>query len=1038
MRHTLARPLVRVLGSPYLLATLLLAATFLSHADTVVTVRIGVLAFRDLDQTALTWKPTADHLSAEIPGHRFEIVPLHNQDLERVVDQRGIDFILTQPEQYAQLRARYGLAALATLMPMVEGRPATQFGGVIFVRDDRKDIQSLSDIRGKRLSAVYENSFGAYRMQQWTLLKSGIRLPGDVQSLSFTGQPQDRVVAEVLAGRAEVGFVRTGVIESLQREGKLDSRLLRVINQQQGKDFPLRLSTDLYPEWPFAALNGVDKALVKAVTLSLLNITQDSQAARAGHYYGFSPPGDYAPVEAILLRLKANPGRLEQFDARDILEKYRTEILVLLFLLALLAVSVAMRLYRDNRRIRLAARERDLILASLGEGVCGIDPSGKCMFVNQAALDMLGCRQDDLQGQRRSIFDFIEMQELPGETASQLRSALEQGTRHGGEARLRGKDGQYLPVRYSITPMKDLHAVRGVVTTFQDITEQKRAEEHLRIAAVAFETQEGMIITDASSRILRVNQSFTRITGFAADEAIGHTPAMLKSGRHDPHFYEDMWRTLQDLGVWQGEVWNRRKNGEVYPEWLNISSVRGPGGETLYFVGTFLDISQHKQAEAQIEYMALYDPLTNLPNRRLLTERLERALVSRSRAGRFGALLFIDLDNFKSLNDTLGHDIGDQLLQKVAERLSGCMREGDTVARLGGDEFVVMLDDLGSNAEDAANTAELVGDKIVEQLGQPYHLGTVEHHGSASVGLTLFHDHDMGVDELLKRADLALYQAKAAGRNTLRFFDPAMQAAVEARVAMENDLRRGLKQGEFVLHYQPQVNAEGRVIGAEALARWQHPQSGLVAPGAFIPLAEATGLIQPLGQWVLEAACAQLAAWQAEPATASLTLSVNVSAHQFRQPDFVNHVAEVLHRHGVHPPRLKLELTESLMLEDMENVIGKMNTLKALGVQLALDDFGTGYSSLAYLKRLPLDQIKIDQSFVRDVISDSNDAIITRTVLALGETFGLEVIAEGVESASQFDFLTINGCQLYQGYLFGRPVPIEDFVLNPVPTAPAS
>ncbi len=555
------------------------------------------------------------------------------------------------------------------------------------------------------------------------------------------------------------------------------------------------------------------------------------------------------------------------------------------------------------------------------------------------------------------------------------------------------------------------------------------ANADLRIAAIAFESQEGMFITNAGNVILRVNQAFTDITGYTAAEAVGQTPQLFSSGRHDAKFFAEMYESIQRCKSWQGEIWNRRKNGEVYPEWLTITSVVDSDGALTHFVSTLTDISQRKAAEEEIQYLAFYDPLTRLPNRRLLTDRMQQALASCARSSRRGALLFIDLDNFKILNDTLGHDKGDLLLQQVALRLTACVREGDSIARLGGDEFVLMLEDLNENANEAATQAEAIGEKILAALNRPYDLAGHEYHNTPSIGITLFEDHQNSVDELMKHADLAMYEAKKAGRNTLRFFDPRMQATISARAVLEQDLREGLKAQQFLLFYQPQVDAAGRITGMEALVRWQHPQRGLVSPALFIPLAEETGLIAPLGQWVLETACNQLVAWAAQADRAHLTIAVNVSARQFRQPDFVEQVLGVLKRSGANPHQLKLELTESLLLDNVEEIISKMTALKACGIGFSLDDFGTGYSSLAYLKRLPLDQLKIDQSFVRDLLTDPNDAAIARTIVALAQSLGLSVIAEGVETRAQRDCLAAQGCHAYQGYLFGRPLPLADFEL---------
>ncbi|WP_301102586.1 EAL domain-containing protein [Propionivibrio sp.] len=570
----------------------------------------------------------------------------------------------------------------------------------------------------------------------------------------------------------------------------------------------------------------------------------------------------------------------------------------------------------------------------------------------------------------------------------------------------------------------------------REITERSRAEAELRIAAIAFDSQEGMMVTDADGVILRVNRAFTEDTGYPAEEVVGQTRAMFRSGRQDIALDDEMWETVQRAGSWQGEAWKRRKNGEIFPVWLTMSAVRGNGGSVTHYVGTHIDITQRKAVEDQLHKLAFYDPLTQLPNRRLLLDRLGHALAGRERSLNQGAIMFIDLDNFKTLNDTQGHDVGDRLLVEAGKRLQSSVRQGDTVARLGGDEFVVMLEEL---AADSLLVAQVKGmaEKILGVLALPYQIElqtefgkhtTLNYQCTASIGVTLFGTRGENVDELLKQADLAMYQAKDSGRNTIRFFDPDMQATITSRVALEADLRNAVEMGQFQLYYQPQVLDEGQcLVGAEALVRWCHPQRGIVSPGEFISLAEETGLILPLGLWVLETACIQLATWGRQSDMAHLTIAVNVSAHQLHQTNFVNQVLEVLAKTGANPQRLKLELTESMLVRNIEDFISKMALLKSMGVGFSLDDFGTGYSSLSYLKRLPLDQLKIDQSFVRDVLTDSDDAAIAKMIVALADSLRLTVIAEGVETEEQRLFLVESGCHAYQGYLFSKPLPLTAF-----------
>lgn len=664
------------------------------------------------------------------------------------------------------------------------------------------------------------------------------------------------------------------------------------------------------------------------------------------------------------------------------------------------------------------------ILDNLPLGMWMLGMDGKIKFVNETFCNSLGIAAQD-------FFDAGHYSDLlPLSIADKCkesdRACFMQGEPHYSTEWLPFTDGRAHLLEMTRVRLHDsANNVTGLIGLAADITERQKVESELRIAAAAFEAQEGMLITDCHNVIMRVNQAFTSITGYLAEEVLGKNPRFLTSGRHDAGFYQSMWEALNAKGKWEGEVWNRRKDGEIYPEYLLISAVKDINNEVANYVATFRDITANKAAESEIKKLAFYDPLTLLPNRRLLTDRLNHALASSARNRNIGALLFIDLDNFKTLNDTLGHDMGDSLLKQVALRLKSCIREDDTLARLGGDEFVVILENLSELAMDAATKAELIGDKILAALNQVYPLASQEYHGAASIGVTLFAGHALSIDELMKQADIAMYQSKKSGRNTLRFFDLDTQKLINERAELEIELRKAVDKKQLHLHYQIQLNSVGTPLSAEALIRWVHPMRGLISPAHFIPLAEDTGLILPIGQWVLDTACAQLHSWQDEHFTQDLTLAVNVSAKQFHQKNFVALVKETVQRHSINPKLLKLELTESMLVENIEDIIVTMNALREMGIQFSLDDFGTGYSSLQYLKRLPLNQLKIDQSFVRELSSSSSDRAIVRTIVAMAESLNLNVIAEGVETEEQHTLLQDIGCNYYQGYLFGKPMPIE-------------
>ena len=584
---------------------------------------------------------------------------------------------------------------------------------------------------------------------------------------------------------------------------------------------------------------------------------------------------------------------------------------------------------------------------------------------------------------------------------------------------------------YLAKPIDD-HVLKAKVQVFLRLFNQQtalqRANEELRIAAIAFNSQDGIVVTDANSVILRVNRAFTELTGYSAEEAIGQTPSLLKSGHHNAEFYSQMWNTLVKDHYWQGEIWNRRKGGEIYPEWLTITAVLDTQQRISHYVAVFNDITQRKMAEEQILQLAFYDPLTHLPNRRLLMDRTSQAKLNSGRIQQYGAVLFMDLDQFKMLNDTQGHDIGDLLLIEVANRLTGCVRKIDTVARLGGDEFVLLLEELGETADQAAANAQMIGEKVLNALRQPYQLKEYEYRTSASIGISLFYNNDVSVETLFKQADTAMYEAKNAGRNAWRFFDPEMRVLLEARTAMEADLQQAIKQQQLQLYYQTQVDSERQILGAEALLRWQHPQKGLILPDRFIQLAEETGLIIPIGLWVLETACKQIQDWDNRGMLSpSFQLSINVSASQFRHAQFVDQICEILTRTHIDSSRLKLELTENVFIHNAEDTAEKMRQLKALGLTFSIDDFGTGYSSLAYLKKLPLDQLKIDRSFICDLGQNDNATTLIQTIIGMSHNLGLDVIAEGVEREDQIEYLIAFGCPAFQGYLFCRPLPVSDF-----------
>jgi diguanylate cyclase (GGDEF)-like protein/PAS domain S-box-containing protein len=890
------------------------------------------------------WQPTADYLSAQVPGNHFSIIPMNYKDLDLAVNRHDFDFVITNPEHYVTIREDHGIIAIATLMPLVEGHPTTTFGGVILARADRTDISKLEDIRGKVVASPGEQSLGGYLMQRWELHKKGIAIT-ELARVNFTGMPHDNAVMQVLEGKADVAFVRTGIIENLAREGKIRLDQFKVLNQQPLLKYPQLLSTELYPEWPVAAEIDEPQKLVKQVTLALLNISPDGQPAQMGKYYGFSPAGNYSPIESLMIRLKVNPGRTHEFDLRDILRIYAMQIVAVSLLIIFGMFSAALYLAGINRKLK----DSNLAREHLDE---------ELRMANATLEDKVLIRTSQLQ-----------------------------------ESEARSK------------------------STMRELQFQKLAlDEHAIVS-----------ITDITGTITYANDRFCQISKYSREELLGQNHRIVNSGCHTKEFFKEMYRVIASGNVWHNEICNRAKDGSLF--WLDMTVVpfKNEFGHLSQYIAIRTDISARIQSEKEIQQLAFYDPLTELPNRRLLMDRLQHTLSANIRNDRHGAIIFIDLDNFKSLNDTQGHGIGDLLLVQVAKRLKACVREDDTVARLGGDEFVLLLENLSSSHNEAMMSAERVSEKILHEFNRPYLLNTLEYRSSPSIGIALFCDNSLSVDNLIKNADTAMYQAKNAGRNAVRFYDPGTQKAMEERIELERALYDVVNNQQLQLHYQVQVDESNIPIGAEALLRWTHPVLGSVSPGVFIPVAEETGLIVPIGYWVLQTACRQLKEWESNKAASELILAVNVSVRQFREPDFVRQVKLLLDQSGINPAKLKLEITESMVMDSIEATISTMLQLKSLGLKFSMDDFGTGYSSLSNIKRLPLDQLKIDQSFVRDILFDANDKAIVRTIIAMARSMNLSIIAEGVETEEQRCLLAKKGCNNYQGYLFSKPVPIEEF-----------
>jgi diguanylate cyclase (GGDEF)-like protein/PAS domain S-box-containing protein len=720
-------------------------------------------------------------------------------------------------------------------------------------------------------------------------------------------------------------------------------------------------------------------------------------------------------------------------QAQDVSHAGRAILLGAVFLvgvLLLLALSVLGHHWLRSRE------QMRVINQHVGKGIYVVDARGIISYANPAAAALLGFSVDELLGQQAHDLLHAESngQHVAAADCPILKVALHGETYQSTSELFRCKDGSSLPVEVTASPIRELGAITGVVTLFSDIRERLAVEARLRQSDAAFnQAAEGVLITDASNRIVAINHAFTTLTGYTEADVLGNTPRVLSSGQHPKEFYDRMWVEIRRFGHWQGEVFNRRKNGSVYPEWLSIAAIKDAQGKVTNYVAVFNDISDLKDKEARLDFMAHHDTLTGLPNRSLFADRLGHALAASARNNHRVAVLFMDLDRFKQVNDSLGHDAGDQLLIDTGERIAACLRQEDTLGRQGGDEFVILLERL-SDGRDAAQVAE----KVINALKPVFRVHDHEVYIGGSIGISLYPDDGQDVFSLLKHADNAMYLAKAAGGNTWRFFNPALAEDAVERLTLEVELRRAMEREELRLHYQPKIDlADGRIQALEVLLRWQHPQRGLLAPGAFLKVAKEAGMMVEIGAWVMHRAARQAVAWRAMGL--DVAVSVNVDGSQLSRDLLVHLVTEVIEQTGLSASRLGLEITETAIMEQPGGVVDKLATLRALGVHLYIDDFGTGHSSLARLKQLPISVLKVDAAFVRDMVDDASDRAIVRATVALAHELDMKVVAEGVETVEQLRLLREIGCDGVQGYLLARPMPADqvEALLRQPPALPA-
>ncbi len=990
----------------------------------------GVYSSRPKALVEASWQPFVDYLNTRLDGVEVRLHALDDAGLQRALAAGELELLLTNPAHFITLRSANPLSgAIATVVSDAGGQALNEFGGVILVRSGDKRLSALADLQGKRVGTTHANFLATYPAQAFEMKAAGAD-PALLDMLTLQ-QSQDSVVDAVLDGRVDAGFVRTGLLEALSAEGR-DLSGLRVLHPLQHAGFPLHSSTRLYPEWPLVALRQADPALMRKVAALALGLEAGDPAARAARIHGFTIPADYARVEEMLREL-----RLPPFDAsppftwNDVWARYHETLFVLglaTLAIVLLLARLAQRnlaLSQANAAARRLAAEVELDRHHL-RNVVEATQAGSWEWnletgewrVDARWAAMLGLPPEACTGLGRASWrERVHPADLAEAELELERHIRGETAFYEHDLRLRHRDGNWIWVHdRALAVRRDADGRALLLTGAQvDIDRRKENEERLRLAASVFSSSyEAILITDADNRIVDVNPAFCRITGYSREESLGRDPGMLASGRQGREFYRAMWQALEEHDHWQGELWNRRKDGSEFAEVLSISRVRDARGRLIHHLAMFSDISRLKKHEEELNRIAYFDPLTGAPNRRLLDDRLRQAIAHSRRTGRPLAVCVIDLDGFKPVNDQLGHEAGDQVLVDIVDRLTAILRASDTVARVGGDEFVLLLEDIDG---------ERVLERVLETIRAPIALDAERVSVSASIGVTLFPEDDADPDTLLRHADQAMYRAKQRGRNCIQFFDASVEEQQRVRKERLEGLELALRRHEFVLHFQPQVDmADGRPLGMEALLRWQHPERGLLLPGDFLPDLEGTELETRLGQWVIDHALGALERCRA--AGLDIAVSVNVGPRPLMQAGFVASVRSALERHPDIPPaRMELEILESTALDDMVLAMDVLNACHRLGVRIALDDFGTGYASLTYLQQFHFDGIKIDRQFVADLPDSTQSVALVRGILTMAAQLGVEVIAEGVENERQAAFLLLNGCQRLQGYYYGRPQP---------------
>lgn len=986
------------------------------------TLNLAVFKHTNTETTLKHFQPLADYLSQALPNHQVKLYAMGDSELRTVIEFKQVDLVIANPFLYQTIRHETPLnKAIATLQTAYKNKILNTYGGVIFTRADHEDIQTLNELAQKTIAISSFRSSGGFIMPMAEIVKhTKLRQP----DLNFiTVHDHEHVIKAVLSGKADVGFVRSGILEQWISEGKLSPLDFKVIHSRNLFNYPFQLSTTLYPEVPFVVLSHVDDATTKQIATALYQLTPDHPIAKRTQIAGFIPPLDYLPFEKILRDLQLEPFNIPpKFSFKQFWQQYTLDIILGGSLIAILILSLLRTVYQ-NQQIIKHQQQYERLVDEIGENYClySLDAQGIITYISDSAAGIFEIPVSQILHQHwKELLTLIPEEEASVE--EYIESLLQkQQSKNEFSLRFDSDSGKRKTLKLiqhaTLNKFDKLISIDGLI---ENITEQTETENELRQAASVFtHAQEAILITDPSGVILNVNQAFEYITGYQKTEALGNTPKLLNSGKQDKAFYENMWHQLIKEGKWAGEIWNKRKDGRIYPEKLTISAIYNEDNSVKNYIALFSDITVEKEQRSQLELIAHYDMLTGLPNRMLFADRLNQAIASTKRHGTSIAVLFIDLDGFKAVNDQHGHQAGDYLLKTIGRRFKSAIRDEDSISRYGGDEFVAVI----LNADQLKTLTPLL-QRFLDHANEPIVYEDMTFSVSASIGVTFYHHYqDLDAEQVIRQADQAMYQAKTRGKNQTFVFDQSQtNQAASAEILT---LQQAMNDNEFRLYYQPKVNLKtGELYGLEALIRWQHLQKGLLPPSEFVHLFKDPALAFDAGFWVIEAALKQMQVWLEQGNT--LPVSVNIDGTLLLDQRFSNHLQALLDQyHQIPPSMLTFEILETSVIEDIVSTTKVMKQCTAMGIQFAIDDFGTGYASLTYLKTLPVHELKADLSFVKDLQTDPQSLSIMESIIAMGNAFNLHVVAEGVETEHVASLLLQLGYELIQGYEISRPMPAD-------------